>query len=150
MLAGHLPRERTGLDVAALLELQQVSTVAEDRTIGETLQDPLRHAIEPPSAERGAESRAARSARGTGRFAHRSRDARVGCSSLGWIAPGGYETRIDLGSRWSLPRHRSASTTTRLSLAAGRFLPRGTILRTCDPPPSPVNRCRTSGRNLGA
>jgi hypothetical protein len=52
MLDDHFRREGTRLDVATLLELQQVAAVAQDRSFGETLQDPLRHAIEPPCGRR--------------------------------------------------------------------------------------------------
>ena len=56
MLDHDLGRERPRLDVAPLLELQQVAPVAEDGTLGQPLHDPLRHATSSgrvPSLRRG-------------------------------------------------------------------------------------------------
>src|SRR5581483_2323290 len=44
MLDRHLGRERSGLHVSALLELEQVATVAQNRTLREALEDSrMRH-----------------------------------------------------------------------------------------------------------
>jgi hypothetical protein len=43
VLDGHLGCERSGLDVAPLLQLQEVAAVAEHRPFGQALQDPPRH-----------------------------------------------------------------------------------------------------------
>ena len=105
VLDDHLGRERTGLDVAALLQLQQVPAVAEDRAFGEALQDPLRHATEPPSRYAVPESRAARSAQGTSHSTpgHARSDVRANIDA----------TRIDtsrLGTAASTARPKTAET----------------------------------------
>jgi hypothetical protein len=48
MLDGHLRGERSGLDVPALLQLQQVPAITEHGSLRQALQDPLRH-VAPPS-----------------------------------------------------------------------------------------------------
>jgi hypothetical protein len=47
MLDHDLGRERAGLDVAPLLELEQVAAVAEDAPLREPLEDPLGHRRTP-------------------------------------------------------------------------------------------------------
>ena len=43
MLDDDLGRERSGLHVPALLELEQIAAVAEHRPLSKTFEDPLRH-----------------------------------------------------------------------------------------------------------